>query len=314
MTTQFLFFVSIQFIISASSGANEIQSIGMVKNTFTAAAYSHHAFYDFYQVNRRVQSGENITENLNYLTSIVPDKHKQIHPELFEVLPGHIRQLLPHINLSLITDSDVHGGRIFNIDSEGKTSNAYDVLMLGHQEYVTQQEYSNIKKFVSNGGTLFVLTGNVFYVEVNYDPESNTVTLVEGHDWSFDGKTAQRGVNERWEDETRRWLGSNFYPIYHNEKEYHKLANNPFNFTGAGAGEEQYYDIDNPNINILLDYRSHDSKYPIATYELNYGKGKVIVIGLPTETLIADEERCDLGCQRFFSFFDDLLINHAGLF
>ena len=70
------------------------------------------------------------------------------------------------------------------------------------------------------------------------------------------------------------------------ESDYHQLYNNPFNFTGEGGGEEQYYDKTNPNIRILLDYNSSDPRYPIATYELQYGKGKTMVIGLAAEDIL----------------------------
>lgn len=135
---------------------------------------------------------------------------------------------------------------------------------------MTQQEYSNIKTFVSNGGTLIVHTGNVFYAEVRYNEPGNSVTLVTGHYWTFDGKVAQEGVGERWENETKNWLGSNFYNHYYYEKEYHQLYNNPFKFTGEELGEEQYYDISNPHIKVVLNYNSADPRYP--SYELNYGK------------------------------------------
>ena len=62
--------------------------------------------------------------------------------------------------------------------------------------------------------------------------QTNSITLVNGHGFQFDGKTARKGVDERWEKETKEWLGSNFYPIYYWEKDYHHLYNNPFNFTG----------------------------------------------------------------------------------
>ena len=58
----------------------------------------------------------------------------------------------------------------------------YDILILGHQEYVTQKEYDNLKQFVSNGGILILLDGNVFYAEVNYFDNNNTISLVKGHD------------------------------------------------------------------------------------------------------------------------------------
>ncbi|MGB8034487.1 MAG: DUF4350 domain-containing protein, partial [Nitrososphaeraceae archaeon] len=43
----------------------------------------------------------------------------------------------------------------------GITSNRYDIMIIGHQEYVTQREYNNLKQFVANGGTLIVLDGNM---------------------------------------------------------------------------------------------------------------------------------------------------------
>ncbi len=306
-----VYFISEIGFTSASDITNSTVSIGMVKNTFTGAAYSYHAFYDFYTLHyREASDGRNITEDLKYLTSVVPIKHWQIAEQLFEFLPAHIGDLLPQANLSFLTDADVHNGKIFKTKRNGERTNAYDILMIGHQEYVTQEEYSNFKTFVSNGGTLVVLTGNIFYAEVKYDPNNNSVTLVNGHDWIFDGKSARRDVKERWENETRGWLGSNFYPIYPGDKKYHKLQNNPFEFTGARGGEEQYYDINNPRIKILMNYNSSDSRYPIATYELDYENGKVIVIGLPAENLLSID-RCDEGCQRFLKFFDGILESHA---
>jgi hypothetical protein len=45
--------------------------------------------------------------------------------------------------------------------------NRFDVLILGHQEYVTQEEYSNLKRFVANGGILVLTYSNTFYAEVS---------------------------------------------------------------------------------------------------------------------------------------------------
>jgi hypothetical protein len=42
------------------------------------------------------------------------------------------------------------------------------LISLGHQEYVTQKEYDNLKRF-ANGGAMLILDGNVIYTEVKYD-------------------------------------------------------------------------------------------------------------------------------------------------
>ena len=45
-----------------------------------------------------------------------------------------------------ITDVDVHDGKIFQTNG----SNAYDILFLFNNEYVTDPEYNNLRQFVSN--------------------------------------------------------------------------------------------------------------------------------------------------------------------
>jgi N,N-dimethylformamidase beta subunit-like, C-terminal len=293
-------------------GINIINSklkIGLVENSFTGAAYRYQGFYDFYHKHGdEIKTGKNITSDLKLLTTKIPNYSPQYQASILEDLPTHLMQILPNSKVSILSDINVHEGEIFNVKGNDTSNNAYDILILGHQEYVTQKEYSNLKTFVLNGGTLIILTGNVFYAEVKYNKETNSITFVKGHGLQFDGKTAQKGVSERWSSETKQWLGSNFYPIYYWESDYHRLYNNPFNFTGEGGGEEQYYDKTNPNIKIILDYNSSDPRYPIATYELKYGKGKSIVIGLAAEDIL---DPCEEHCHKFYKFIDDLILNHT---
>lgn len=303
-----LSFVGLDPFLSYSDRENTKFHIALVENSFTGAAYRYQGFYDFYDKHRDdLSSGKIVKEDLNYLTAKIPKYSLQYQPSLLEDLSAHLKQLLHNSEISFITDVDVHEGNIFN-NNTASSGNKYDILVLGHQEYVTQSEYDNFKKFVSNGGTLMILTGNVFYAEVKYDEATNSVTLLNGHGLQFDGKSAQTGVEERWANETKQWLGSNFYPIYYGEDDYHKLYNNPFNFTGEGGGEEQYYDKTNPNIRILLDYNSSDPRYPIATYELKYGKGKTIVIGLASEDIL---DPCFQACQKFYKMINNLFLNNA---
>jgi hypothetical protein len=296
-------------LIFAYNITNSKLNIGIVENSFTGAAYRYQGFYDFYHKHGdEINMGKIITSDLKLLTVKIPYYSPQYHVSILEDFPTHLRQIFPDANVSILSDINVHKGEIFSVKGDDTSRNAYDILILGHQEYVTQSEYDNLKQFVSNGGTLIILTGNVFYAEVKYNKETNSITLVEGHGLQFDGKSAQKGVSERWKSETKQWLGSNFYPIYFWQSDYHKLYNNPFNFTGEGGGEEQYYDKTNPNIKIILDYNSSDASYPIATYELKYGKGKVIVIGLAAEDIL---DPCLEPCHKFYNFIDGLFIKHA---
>ena len=114
--------------------------------------------------------------------------------------------LLPNADLTYLADQDIHNGFIFSQDD----SNLYDILILGHSEYVTQQQYNNYKKFEDNGGTIILFNSNTFYTEIDYDPIGNKISLVKGHSWSFDGEKAWRDIKERWADENTEWVGSNY--------------------------------------------------------------------------------------------------------
>jgi hypothetical protein len=198
----------------------------------------------------------------------------------------------------VLTDADAD-----NVDSLffNNGTNKYDIIILGHQEYVTQQEYDNLKHFVSNGGTLVLLDGNVFVAEVKYDRDSHTITLVKGHGWAFNGKSAWKSVRERWMNETSQWIGSNSFCF----SCYVTFANNPFQYKHH---EEQY--LTNPNDIVLLNYHASTSiKQPnlvhplIATYELNYRKGKVVALGIYSDDIIAN--------PNFNKYFDSLLVKYA---
>ena len=268
-------------------------NIALVDNTFTAAAYDK-SFYFFYDMKHT--QGPNITRH----TSLLSSKVTQQYPDLAEldVIIKHLKWLTPDSNITALTDADVHErSSIFMEDG----TNKYDVIILGHQEYVTQQEYDNLKQFVANGGIMILLDGNVFYAEVKYDRKAHVITLVKGHSWAFDGKSAWPSVQERWANETSEWVGSNYLCCFGDDI---RFANNPF---GVIHNEEQY--ITNPNTKILLNYNATENEsnprdFIIATYELDYKKGKVIALGLYTDDLLFYNE-------RFKRFFDSLMFQYA---
>jgi len=285
------------------SGSNRRFNIALIKPTFTAAAYNS-AFYKFYFLFIHASARTNITTHLNLLSSKIP---KQLTPSsstsTLSFLPRHLKTLLPHSNIDVLTDADVDSGSPIFVKN-GITRNRYDILIVGHEEYVTQKEYDNLKQFVANGGTLIVLDGNPFFAQVKYNSNTDIVTLVKGHGWAFNGKSAWKSVNERWKKETSQWLGSN-YLCYLCKIIF---LNNPF---GYKHHEEQY--LTNPNDKILMNYNAvvmSTKKYHppvarpvIATYKLNYQKGRVIVLGLYSDDVISN--------GNFDKFFDGLLLHHT---
>lgn len=274
--------------------------IALVKPTFTAAAYSYGGFYDFYRLHDNAFPHENITSNLGLLrvkVDKIPTTRASVSAYAILSLLRDVKWLTPSANVTALSDQDVDGGHIFSKDGR----NAYDVVVLGHQEYVTQQEYNNFKQFVHNGGTMIILDGNVFYAQVSYDRATDTIQLVKGHGWAFNGKSAWRSVLERWVNETEEWVGSNYLCT----KCSITFGNNPF---GYQHHEEQY--VTNPDDIILLNYNATVSNWKnapdravVATYELNYGAGKVIALGIYSDDIISD--------GSFDRYFDSLLMKYT---
>lgn len=270
--------------------------LAFVKPTFTDAAYAN-KFYVFYSKYSKVPKNVNVTTDLDLLTSHLSAKKEGTIYDVFAMLDlvRYMNWIANNKSVSIISDQDVDAGDIFT-----KNNNAYNVLILGHQEYVTQSEYNNLEKFVSNGGTIIILDGNVFYAEVKYNKKLNSIVLVKGHGWAFNGKSAWKSVSERWENETSQWVGSN-YLCYQCSVTF---KNNPFNYTHH---EEQY--LTNPKDIILLDYNATNLNYKpipnivVATYELKYGKGKVISLGIYSDDIINQDS--------FDRYFDNLFVKYV---
>ncbi len=274
-------------------------NIAIVQATFTEAAYDK-SFYMFYEMYKAEENKTSASPNTTKYTDLLLSKLDQ-DPKTWSALiqiADHLKWLTPKSSIDILTDKDVHTGTLL-FSNNG--TNLYDVIMLEHQEYVTQQEYDNLKKFVSTGGLLFLLNGNVFYGEVEYDNNTDTIRLVKGHGIASNGETAWKSVKERWKEETSEWTGGNYKCCFRWEFIF---RNDPFGITHV---EEHY--ITNPKAKILLDYnatinRPDPGQIVIATYELEYKKGKVITLGIWTVNKLFEND-------RFLRFFDSLLYQYA---
>jgi hypothetical protein len=181
--------------------------IGFVKPTFTDAAYNS-KFYSFYVKHAHSSSKSNITKDLNLLNSKISNRQSGTLHNVFAMvhLIRDIKSIAKQTQIKILTDTDIDRGKIF----DNHSLNLFNILILGHQEYVTQKEYNNLKKFVSSGGKLIALDANIFYAEVKYFDNNNTISLVKGHGWAYNGQTAWKSIGERWENETKNWFGSNY--------------------------------------------------------------------------------------------------------
>jgi hypothetical protein len=189
------------------------------------------------------------------------------------------------------------------------------MLLLLHNEYETREAYNNLRNFVRNGGTIVFLDANVFIAEVNYDETGCSVTLVRGHHWEFDGHTARRSVAEHFSDENIEWIGGNFIDV--NLAEPVQFSNNPFNYTHfeenalINSDARVLYDYGasfsadnaNPLIIALQNWLDTNKSPRVATYEMSYGKGKIIMLGIFGQNLVNN--------TAFLNFFDNIILMHA---
>jgi hypothetical protein len=216
--------------------------IAFVEPTFTDAAYNVDGFYEFYFKYPHIPKGVNVTTDLNLMTAEIPQETDRIY---FMPFAERLKKLVPEAEISIIRDQDVHNGALLSRDG----TNTYDLLLLLHNEYVTQEEYDSFKNFVKNGGTIIFIDSNIFYAEVTYDEDTCSVTLVKGHDWEFDGTAVRKSVSERYFEENNEWMGSNF--VVRDIIDPVIFGNNPFNYTHF---EENY--VTNASANILIDYNA----------------------------------------------------------
>ena len=272
-------------------------NIAIVRATFTDAAYdkSLYMFYEIYEDQIKKSDNASFSKYTDLLSSRVT-KNPANWSGIDQIV-NHLKWLTPNSNLDVLGDQDIDNGTLlFN----QKKASSYDVIILEHQEYVSQKEYDNLRKYVSDGGLLVLLNGNIFFGEVKYDEETNTITFVKGHGFTFDGETAWRSDRERWAKENTEWIGSNYKCCFAWDFTFH---NDPFGITHV---EEQH--ITNPRAEILLDYNAtavkSKEKFTIATYMLGYKKGTVITLGIWTVNKLFENE-------RFLRFFDSLMFQYA---
>lgn len=123
-------------------------------------------------------------------------------------------------NLHLLDDVAVSQGGLF-YDSNG--SARFDVVVVPFSEYVTLEEYLSYERFVANGGTLVMTGASNFLARVTYNSTTGMETLVRGHGWAFNGRSAWHDVFALWDKNNTNWVGSS----------HADCCDGQFNYTGA---------------------------------------------------------------------------------
>lgn len=290
-------------------GQLERQRIAVIKSVFTTTPYAHYAdssFYAFYHWADK-NAASCTSQNVEWLNSTVVNAWGRYGGGLERFVQSAIKNgYFDSSSTKILTDIQVNDGALFTTSGDRK----FDVVMLGFAEYVTAAEYSQFKHFVATGGRLIMVTSNSFVAEVAYSHRTNTERLVLGHGWSFDGKTACRGVFQRWYDDNTNWMGSNLCCFYTAGYALHgAIANtsDPESVTMRRAFGKV----------ILQSYRPHEESAitnytgsriiaywnvsyatmgnigqgPIVIYSHLYGEGKVINTGIFGTDIIGSDQQ-----------------------
>jgi hypothetical protein len=283
--------------------------------TFTLTPYTNFddSFYAFYA--KYKQARGSVVTDLNWLKTKVTNEwshpnHNDEKP-LYDFLTSQTAArcgIVEGLNLKMIDDVAVDGGALF----AGK-ERQYDVLILGHEEYVTRAEYNQLKQFVATGGRLVEMSGNSFWAQVNYSRNSGMETFVVGHGFKFDGTKAWKTTYAPFDAESAGWFGSTFglgvytirgavlektgafagamarashsgtafttYSYPHDEVNYLR------NFTGTQIVAKFYASVHtlDGKLSFLMPH------LPVDAYVHRYGKGEVVCLCVFGEELISHD-------------------------
>lgn len=279
--------------------------IALVKPVFTATAYS--SFYSFYSKYAHIKPGAVIKTDLNLLNATLVNGwgwSRSLYDFLHSNSPA-FQRIASIGNISVISDVDVTQGALFDADGRSR----YDVVIIGFEEYVTAREYFYFKSFVYNGGILIIMDATNFLAEVSYNPNNNHVALLLGHGWSFNGTAATPGVYDRWKDDARNWIASN-YCCYNGGKydgaylylpsipssadpiaAYLNRSFGPHVFTSYHGHEENKV-TNMTATSIIAIWRGSvgGNGTLVASYVHHYGRGMVIHFGVMGSDIVAKDK------------------------
>ncbi len=289
-----------------TNGINKIKKIAFVEPVFTVTAYS--SFYTFYGKYSCVKPGQYVKTDLNLLNATLVKGWGISEPTwVFLKSKTAARDgIVLGNNTFVLTDVDVNNGALFFSNGTRK----YDTVVLSFTEYVTQSEYDSYKQFVYSGGKLIFLDACDFLARVKYNPLANTVSLVEGHGWEFNGTAAWPAVYNYWVNDSSQWVGSRYALFetagYKIQGAKPDLSNSlGRNLSQTFGGEEELFSsyqpheeniITNPNDSIIATWNvqnlpPQDSSFKskVAAYELLYGRGVVIDTGVFATDIISSD-------------------------
>jgi hypothetical protein len=306
-----------------SSGAT-LSKVAVVKPVFTTSAYM--SFYSFYRLYAQVPDNYTVKSDLNLLNTTAYDGWGTSFA-LYSFIQSDTAKdagLLLGNNTFILTDIEVDKGGLFTENG----SLRFGTVILGFEEYVTENEYLSLRNFVLDGGKLIILSGGNFLAEVKYGPATNTISLVKGHGWYFNGTEAIKSVYNRWYKENSEWVGSN-YAYYIDSQHYTvqgAIANtsDPYSvllrltygtrslWGYPGHEENVITNLSDSVIAYWLLSGNNNMKGKVAIYELHAGRGVVYHMGIFGTDILTQNKEMQFLLLSFLGLINfDAYIYHA---
>ena len=153
---------------------------------FTSAAYKEPGFYTYFAGN----CDQSCVTDLSFE-----------NPEFQYTSSGATAQILYHAGYDFLTD--------IQVDKNPELLQNYDTVILLHNEYVTQKQFDA----VTSHPNLIFLHPNALYALITVDYETNTITLIQGHDFppenpmknGFNYEVEEKFHNYEYDNKCENW-------------------------------------------------------------------------------------------------------------
>jgi len=162
------------------------ESTVVIYPIFTSAAYQEPGFYTYF----RGDCDESCVTDISFET-----------PKFLYTSSGLTAQILYHVGYDFLTDIDV--------DQNPEQLQNYDTVILLHNEYLTKKAFDAI----SSHPNLIFLAPNALYAEIDVNYDTNTMTLIRGHQYpppekpanGFDYAIEEKFHKYEYDDECLEW-------------------------------------------------------------------------------------------------------------
>lgn len=154
---------------------------------FTEYAYSKNGFYDYYH-------GICDISCLNVTISRNGSNYEKLRTDINSTYWIHPQEETSNTAMRVLTELNYHWVTDIDIDKDPGILSKYHRIILLHNEYVTEKEFSAI----NNKTNVIYLYPNALYAKVNVNYKTDTMILIKGHGYkhilnAFDSGTHSIG-------------------------------------------------------------------------------------------------------------------------